>query len=92
MPQRRKRILKGRLFMSRAVGTVVRGLRAPIIKENDDLAGIVVDTVLNAAKEDGYEVRDHDIVTVTESILARAQGNFAELEAVVKDIQRQTKS
>ncbi|EFG48845.1 hypothetical protein HMPREF0061_1808 [Aerococcus viridans ATCC 11563 = CCUG 4311] len=92
MPQRRKRILKGRLFMSRAVGTVVRGLRAPIIKENDDLAGIVVDTVLNAAKEEGYEVRDHDIVTVTESILARAQGNFAELDAVVKDIQRQTKS
>ncbi|AMB98800.1 F420-0--gamma-glutamyl ligase [Aerococcus urinaehominis] len=76
--------------MSRAVGTVVRGLRAPIIKENDDLAGIVVDTVINASESEGYELRDHDIVTITESILARAQGNFAQLEAVAKDIRSKT--
>ena len=72
--------------MVRATGTIVRGLRSPIINEGDDLESIVVDTVLNAAKAEGYEVRDRDVVTITESIVARAQGNYATVDHIAKDI------
>ena len=61
--------------MSRMVGTVSRGVRAPIIRQGDDLAEIVTSSVLEAAKDDGFEVRDRDIIAMTEAIVARSQGN-----------------
>lgn len=72
--------------MERVVGTVVRGLRGPIINEGDDIVQIVVDTVLNAAKVEGYEIQDRDIVTVTESVVARAQGNYASIDDIAADV------
>ena len=72
--------------MSRVLGTVVRGLRGPIINEGDNIEQIVVDTVLEAAKVEGYEIQDKDIVTVTESVVARAQGNYATLDQIAKDV------
>ncbi|MER2063033.1 MAG: coenzyme F420-0:L-glutamate ligase [Alkalibacterium sp.] len=74
--------------MERALGTVVRGLRSPIIKEGDNMEDIVVDTVLNAAKAEGYSIRDNDVITMTESIVARAQGNYATLDAIATDVGR----
>lgn len=68
------------------VGTVVRGLRAPIIKEGDDLAKIVVDTVINAASSEGYDIQNRDVVTITESIVARAQGNYASVDSIAEDV------
>ena len=62
--------------MGRMVGTVSRGVRAPIIREGDDLVKIVIDTVIDAAKEHKYEIHDRDIVAMTEAIVARAQGNI----------------
>lgn len=72
--------------MERVVGTVVRGLRGPIINEGDNIADIVVETVLNAAKVEGYSIEDRDIVTVTESVVARAQGNYATIEDIAADV------
>ena len=68
------------------VGTVSRGLRAPIIREGDDIVDIVVNTVIEAAKSDGYAVRDRDIVAMTEAIVARAQGNYASVDDIAKDV------
>ena len=70
----------------RMVGTTSRGLRAPIIRPGDDLVKIVVDTVLSAAEDDGFKVRDKDIVAMTEAIVARAQGNYAGVEDIAADI------
>ena len=70
----------------RMVGTTSRGLRAPIIRQGDDLVKIVVDTVLEASKDDGFKVRDKDIVAMTEAIVARAQGNYATVEDIATDI------
>lgn len=72
--------------MNRTVGTVVRGLRAPIIKEGDDIVEIVVDTILDASKEEGFEVSDRDIIALTESIVARAQGNYASIDDIATDV------
>ena len=72
--------------MERKVGTVSRGIRCPIIREGDDLAKIVVDSVLEAAESEGYALRDRDIVAMTESIVARAQGNYASVDAVAADV------
>ena len=72
--------------MERKVGTVSRGIRCPIIREGDDLAKIVVDSVLEAAASEGYEMRDRDVVAMTESIVARAQGNYASVDAIAKDV------
>ncbi len=74
--------------MSRTVGTVSRGLRAPIIREGDDLIDIVTQSVLNAARspEDGFTVRDRDIVAMTEAIVARAQGNYATVDQIAADV------
>ena len=72
--------------MERKVGTVSRGIRCPIIREGDDLAKIVVDSVLEAAASEGYEMRDRDVVAVTESVVARAQGNYASVDAIATDI------
>ena len=72
--------------MERKVGTVSRGIRGPIIREGDDLAQIVVTSVLEAAESEGYEMRDRDVVAVTESVVARAQGNYASVDAIAKDV------
>ena len=61
--------------MERKVGTISRGIRCPIIREGDNLAEIVVDSVLDAAESEGFEIRDRDVISVTESVVARAQGN-----------------
>ncbi|MDU1110801.1 MAG: coenzyme F420-0:L-glutamate ligase, partial [Staphylococcus epidermidis] len=66
--------------MERVVGTVVRGLRCPIIKEGDSIENIVVESVLKASEVEGFEIQDKDVVTVTESIVARAQGNYASID------------
>ena len=71
--------------MSRMVGTVSRGIRAPIIRSGDDLAQIVTDSVLEAAAEDGFAIRDRDIVAMTEAIVARAQGNYATVDDIARD-------
>lgn len=73
--------------MKRVVGTTVRGLRAPIINQGDNLAEIVVETVMNAAKVEGFTIEDRDIISLTESIVARAQGNYATIDHIAKDIQ-----
>ena len=72
--------------MERKVGTVSRGIRCPIIREGDNLAKIVADSVVEAAESEGFELRDRDVVSMTESIVARAQGNYASIDAVSKDI------
>lgn len=72
--------------MKRAVGTVARGLRGPIINEGDNIEEIVVDTVLHAAKSEGYAIQNRDIVTITESVIARAQGNYATVDDIATDI------
>lgn len=72
--------------MERKVGTISRGVRCPIIRQGDDLAKIVVDSVLDAAKSEGFELRDRDVISITESIVARSQGNYASVEAIAKDV------
>lgn len=78
--------MKGVVIMSRCVGTVTRGLRAPIVKEGDDIAKIVVDSVLEASKCEGFELRDSDVVGITESLVARAQGNYVKVSDIVEDL------
>lgn len=73
--------------MERKVGTISRGIRCPIIREGDDIAEMVVRSVLEAAEAEGYEVRDRDIIAVTESVVARSQGNYASVEAIARDVQ-----
>lgn len=77
---------KGWERMERLVGTVSRGLRAPIIRQGDDLAAIVVDSVLAAAKSEEFALRDRDVVAVTEAVVARAQGNYATIEQIAEDV------
>ncbi len=72
--------------MERKTGTISRGIRCPIIREGDDLAQIVCDSVIDAAKCDGFDLRDKDVVAVTESILARSQGNYASVQAIAADV------
>ena len=72
--------------MERIVGTVVRGLRAPIVKEGDNIAEIVVDSVLKASEVEGFSINDKDVVAMTESVVARAQGNYASIDAIAKDV------
>ncbi|MBS4956131.1 MAG: coenzyme F420-0:L-glutamate ligase [Clostridium sp.] len=72
--------------MERVVGTVVRGLRCPIIKEGDRIEDIVVESVLKASESEGFSINDKDIVTVTESVVARAQGNYASIDNIAKDV------
>ena len=70
----------------RRVGTVSRGIRCPIIREGDNLAKIVTDSVLEAAEYEGFELRDRDVISITESIVARAQGNYASVEDIAADV------
>lgn len=72
--------------MERVVGTVARGLRCPIVKQGDKIEDIVVESVLNASKVEGFSINDKDIITVTESVVARAQGNYAMISDIAKDI------
>ncbi len=70
----------------RRVGTVSRGIRCPIIREGDNLATIVTDSVLQAAASEGFELRDRDVISVTESVVARAQGNYASVSDIAQDV------
>ncbi len=70
----------------RKVGTVSRGIRCPIIREGDDLANIVTNSVLEAAESEGFALRDRDVIAITESIVARAQGNYASVEDIASDV------
>ena len=72
--------------MERKVGTISRGIRCPIIREGDDLTKIVTDSVLEAAKSEGFELRDKDVIAVTESVVARAQGNYASIDNIATDV------
>ena len=72
--------------MSRMIGTVSRGVRAPIIRSGDDLARIVTESVFEASKDAGFEIRDRDIIAMTEAIVARAQGNYATIDHIAKDV------
>ena len=72
--------------MSRMVGTISRGVRAPIIRRGDDLVKIVTDSILEASKEDGFEIRDRDIIAMTEAIVARAQGNYVTTDDIANDV------
>lgn len=74
--------------MERKVGTISRGVRCPIIREGDDLAGIVVNSVVEAAQAEGFALRDRDVVAITESIVARAQGNYASVDAIAQDVKQ----
>ena len=73
-------------IMERRVGTVSRGIRCPIIREGDNLAEIVTKSVLEAAESEGFALRDRDVVSITESIVARAQGNYAKIDDIAKDV------
>ena len=72
--------------MSRHTGTVSRGIRCPIIKQGDDLCSIVTDSVLEASREDGFDLHDRDVVAITESIVARAQGNYCSVDDIGEDV------
>jgi len=72
--------------MERRVGTVSRGVRCPIIREGDNLVDIVVDSVIAAAESEGFALRNRDVIGITESIVARAQGNYASVEDIAADV------
>ena len=74
--------------MERKIGTVSRGARCPIIRKGDDLAKIVTDSIIEAGESENIEFRDRDIVSVTESVVARAQGNYASVDDIAKDVER----
>ena len=74
----------------RKVGTVSRGIRCPIIRQGDDLVSIVSGSVLSAARDEGFEIRERDVIAVTESVVARAQGNYASVSAIAKDVKAKT--
>lgn len=74
--------------MERKVGTISRGIKCPIIRQGDDLSKIVVESVLDAVASEGFELRDRDVISVTESIVARSQGNYASVEAIAKDVRQ----
>ena len=76
--------------MSRLIGTVSRGIRTPIVRQGDDIVEVVVSSVLQAVRENGIEVHDKDIVAVTESVVARAQGNYAGISDISKDVRAKT--
>ncbi|MBR2991527.1 MAG: coenzyme F420-0:L-glutamate ligase [Solobacterium sp.] len=76
--------------MERRIGTVSRGVRAPIIREGDDLPRIVCDSVLAAAESEGFALRDKDVVCITESVVARAQGNYCTIDDIAADVREKT--
>ncbi len=72
--------------MERRTGTISRGIRCPIIRQGDDMASIVVDSVIEASKAEGFALRDKDVVAITESVVARAQGNYASVDNIAEDV------
>ena len=78
--------------MARFVGCTSRGIRLPIIREGDDLVKIVVESVMNASKETPFSINDMDVISITESIVARAQGNYASIDDIKVDLQNKVKS
>ena len=74
------------IVMERRVGTISRGIRGPIIREGDNLVDITVESVLGAAESEGFELRDRDVIALTESIVARAQGNYASVQDIAADV------
>lgn len=74
----------------RKVGTVSRGIRCPIIRQGDDLAEIVTTSVLEAAADEGFEIRDRDVISITESVVARSQGNYAPVSSIAEDVRTKT--
>ena len=72
--------------MERRTGTISRGIRCPIIRQGDNLSDIVVDSVIEAAQAEGFDLRDRDVVAITESIVARSQGNYASVDAIAEDV------
>ena len=74
----------------RTIGTVARGVRAPIIREGDNIAEVAAASVMEAWKEAGIEPHDRDVVAITESVVARAQGNYATLDQIAKDVREKT--
>lgn len=81
-----------KLKMSRRLGTVSRGVRCPIIKEGDDLVSIVTDSIILASEEENFPLNDRDVVAITESIVARAQGNYATVDQIATDVKNKVKS
>ena len=76
--------------MARKIGTVSRGIRCPIIRQGDDLVEIATTSVLDACKAHDFELYDRDVIALTESIVARAQGNYASIDAIAKDVKAKT--
>ena len=74
--------------MSKCVGTTSRGIRLPIIKQGDDLASLVVESVLEASKQEPFVVKDRDVIAITESVVARSQGNYASVDDIAADIHK----
>jgi len=74
--------------MERKTGTVSRGIRCPIIREGDDIAAIVSNSVIEAAQSEGFPLRDKDVIGITESIVARSQGNYAKIDVIAKDVEQ----
>ena len=74
--------------MSRMIGTVSRGVRAPIIRNGDDIVKIVTECVIEASRDEGFEIHDRDIIAMTEAIVARAQGNYASVDDIAFDVKR----
>ena len=72
--------------MQRTIGTVSRGVRAPIIRQGDDIAQIVIDSVLDAVKAENIALHDRDVIAVTEAVVARAQGNYASIDDIAADV------
>jgi len=78
--------------MSKTVGTISRGIRTPIIRSGDNLVDIIADSVLDAAKEEKFEIRDRDIIAATEAIVARAQNNYATIDNIAEDVRNKFSS
>ncbi len=78
--------------MSKTVGTISRGIRTPIIRSGDNLVDIIADSVLEAAKEEKFEIRDRDIIAATESIVARVQNNYATIDNIAEDVRNKFSS
>ncbi len=72
--------------MKRSVGTVARGIRTPIVSRGDSIEDIVIDSLQNAAEQEGFTIRDRDIIGITESVVARAQGNYASADDIAADV------
>lgn len=78
--------------MERLIGTISRGIRCKIVKEGDDLANIVVNSVIDASKEGNFEIKDKDVIAITESVVARAQGNYATINDIALDVKNKFNS